>query len=125
MNDFKWSDFKWSESMTADILGYKSPIEIITSEVEAKMEGDIMTAIQRYGINVDKEELLKALRYDRDQYAKGYADAKNDLAGAIHAQKIVSFLESRPCVCCCYESEMLNVIEWAERVMARMEADEE
>lgn len=26
------------------------------------------------GIYVDKEELIKALRYDRQQYDKGYAD---------------------------------------------------
>lgn len=28
------------------------------------------------GVNVDKEELLKALKYDREQYEKGYRDAK-------------------------------------------------
>lgn len=28
------------------------------------------------GINVDSEELIKALNYDRQQYEKGYADAK-------------------------------------------------
>lgn len=59
-------------------LGYQSPVEIIASQIETKMENDTMTAIQHYGINVDKEELLKALNYDRNQYAKGYADAKKD-----------------------------------------------
>ena len=33
--------------------------------------------VQQYGIVVDKEELLKALQYDREQYAKGYNDALN------------------------------------------------
>ena len=53
---------------------YKSPIEIITSDFEYKMESEIFRAIQRYNINVDKEELLKALQYDRGQYEKGYQD---------------------------------------------------
>lgn len=30
-------------------------------------------------INVDKEELLKALIYDRGQYDKGYEDAMNEV----------------------------------------------
>lgn len=53
---------------------YKSPIEIIQGEVEAKMEGEVLKAIQRVGVNVDKEELIKAIRYDRAQYEKGYED---------------------------------------------------
>lgn len=57
---------------------YKSPIDIIYGQMETQMEGDILRAIQRYGINVDKEELLRALQYDRGQYEKGYADGKAD-----------------------------------------------
>lgn len=58
---------------------YKSPIDIIYGQMETQMEGDILRAVQKYGINVDKEELLRALQYDRDQYNKGYADAKAEL----------------------------------------------
>jgi hypothetical protein len=57
---------------------YKSPIDIIYGQMETQMEGDILRAIQRYGINVDKGELLRALQYDRGQYEKGYADGKKD-----------------------------------------------
>lgn len=56
---------------------YNSPINIIMSEMEAKIEGDIYKAIQNYNIHVDKKELLKALEYDRDQYNKGYKDGYN------------------------------------------------
>lgn len=56
---------------------YKSIIDIITSEPTYEIDGEIFKAVQRYGINVDKEELLKALRYDRDQYNKGYQDGLN------------------------------------------------
>lgn len=34
---------------------------------------------KKVGINVDKEELLKALIYDRVQYDKGYEDAMNEV----------------------------------------------
>lgn len=59
-------------------MAYKSPIEIIHGELETKIENDIMTAVQRYGINVNKEELIKALEYDRKQYEQGYEDARRD-----------------------------------------------
>lgn len=55
---------------------YKSPIDIIYSDVQMKLEDEVCKAIQNVGINVDKDELIKALSYDRQQYEKGYADAK-------------------------------------------------
>ena len=55
---------------------YKSPIEVFQTGIEYQLENDIMNMVQKYGITVDKDELLKALRYDRDQYDKGYVDGK-------------------------------------------------
>ena len=55
---------------------YESPIRIIASQVEMKMENDVLQAIQRYDIQVDKDELIKALNYDRQQYEKGYRDGQ-------------------------------------------------
>lgn len=59
---------------------YKSPIEIITDEISSRiteeMDGYILRAVQECGVIVDKDELNAALRYDRQQYEKGYADAK-------------------------------------------------
>ena len=57
---------------SCDTSGYESPIRMIAGELETKMENDTLTAIQRYGIDVDKEELIKALAYDRGQYNQGY-----------------------------------------------------
>lgn len=54
---------------------YKSPIEIIQGQLQMQMEDNIMKAVQSVHVNVDKEELLRALQYDRQQYNKGYADA--------------------------------------------------
>ena len=62
---------------------YKPPIELVMEEVLKKMdenfENSVFKAIQKVGINVDKEELLKALIYDRGQYDKGYEDAMNEV----------------------------------------------
>ena len=37
----------------------------------------VITAIRKVDINVDKDELIKALQYDRNQYIRGYEDGKN------------------------------------------------
>ncbi len=66
----------FSQKLTDDImLGYKSPVNIIEKEWETKIEGDIVKAIKSYDIDVNKEELIKALNYDRNQYKAGYKDA--------------------------------------------------
>ena len=63
---------------------YKSPIELITKPIYTKMleeqENHVFRTIQETGVNVDKEELLKALKYDREQYNKGYMDGARDFA---------------------------------------------
>ena len=57
-------------------MAYKSPIEIIQGELETKIENDIIKAVQHYDIRVDKDELFKALQYDRKQYEQGWEDAR-------------------------------------------------
>lgn len=58
------------------VLGYESPITMITEQIAediAKQTDDaIWEAIVKTEIVVDKDELVKAMQYDRDQYAKGY-----------------------------------------------------
>ena len=56
---------------------YEPIINLIVGEMSYEMEGEIYRAIQKYAVDVNKEELLKALRYDRDQYNKGYQDGLN------------------------------------------------
>lgn len=60
---------------------YKSPIEMITEEMNIYHDGEIVRAVQKYDINVDKEELIKALRYDREQYEKGFGCGVMAFAG--------------------------------------------
>ena len=55
-------------------MSYKPLIDVITSDWQISLEDNIAKAIQEYGITVDKDELIKALQYDRHQYAKGYVE---------------------------------------------------
>lgn len=57
---------------------YRSPIEIINDDFQLKLENHIVRAVQKIGINVDKDELIKALKYDRCQYDKGYKNGFKD-----------------------------------------------
>ena len=56
------------------MFDYESPVKVFQDEIQMQMENEIMKAICRVGVTVDKEELLKALKYDRGQYEKGYRD---------------------------------------------------
>lgn len=60
-----------------------TPLSIAYEEVKKGIDGQIIESVlkatQAVNVTVDKEELLRALRYDRDQYDKGYADAKAEI----------------------------------------------
>jgi hypothetical protein len=60
-------------------MSYQSPIEVIQTQMRNQIEGEIYKAVMNIGVNVDKEELLKALKYDREQYQKGYADRDSEI----------------------------------------------
>ena len=61
------------------MFDYEAPIKIIMQEMQAQQENQVYQAIQNIGVDVDKEELLKALSYDRNQYEKGYRAAKSEI----------------------------------------------
>lgn len=63
---------------------YESPIKLdFTEPVIEKLKDEadqyIVRACQKMNVDVDREELIRALQYDRDQYLKGYADAVADV----------------------------------------------
>ena len=58
---------------------YESPIHLtiindIARDIAKQTDENILRAVMSTGITVDKEELLKALEYDRQQYDKGFSD---------------------------------------------------
>ena len=63
---------------------YESPISIISQmvneqirEVQNQEENAIVAEIsKKIGVDVDKDELIRALNYDRHQYEKGYVDGR-------------------------------------------------
>ena len=64
------------------MIDYKSPIEIeftdVVYEIANDLDKEVYRAISRYNVNVNEEELIKALQYDRQQYDKGYEDGYKD-----------------------------------------------
>lgn len=69
---------EWKMSWGEVRKKWHSPIEAIYHDVEYEFENDVLKAIQKVDIVVDRDELVKALNYDRGQYEKGYADGKAD-----------------------------------------------
>ena len=57
---------------------YESPIRIVIDDMTRKIiqqqEDYVIEEIQKINVDVDKEELIKALKYDREQYEYGYKD---------------------------------------------------
>lgn len=58
---------------------WESPINAIYEAQQNAFDGAVLSAVMKVGIDVNKEELIKALAYDRQQYEKGYADAKAEI----------------------------------------------
>lgn len=61
-------------------MNWESPITItqeIASQIAKDTDDYIMSEIYKTGVTVNKEELIKAINYDRDQYNKGYCDGFN------------------------------------------------
>ena len=80
-------------------MAYESPVELtfIDSMVEqiqnAKDEAITAKVSEAYGVSVNKEELAKALAYDRGQYEKGYADAMAAMSGTVAELNRLNSLE--------------------------------
>lgn len=70
---------------------YESPINLFVSDIatsiDKRIEEVTVNAIQNLGIDIDKDELVKALNYDRKQYGEGYEDGYMD--GEITGRKDV------------------------------------
>ena len=52
---------------------YEPPIKQVTQEVQRSFDNGVMEAVWKCGFEVNREELARALAYDRGQYEKGFA----------------------------------------------------
>ena len=71
---------------------YKPPIEMTCETLRIEQENNILKAVQNVGINVNKDELIKALQYDRKQYDEGYYNGYRAFANKFY----VAFREHYP-----------------------------
>lgn len=58
---------------------YESPIRMIYENIKNEQENDVYKVVVSYGVDVDKDELLRALNYDRGQYEAGYRSGVIDV----------------------------------------------
>lgn len=77
-------------------MSYDSPIEIVKKmqeQYETDIVNNVLKCVQSYGINVDKDELIKALKYDRQQYEKGYKDGAKEFVEwyKVHLNDLVKY----------------------------------
>lgn len=79
------------------LSGYKSPIEVMIERINGQIEYEAGSAVykelRRINVEVDKNELIKALRYDRNQYLTGYAEGYKD---GLNANKWISVDDELP-----------------------------
>lgn len=66
-------------------MDYESPVQIYLSQMQGQLEEGIYNTVQSYGIDVDKDELIKALINDRQQYVKGFRDGVKKFAEMLKA----------------------------------------
>ena len=97
-------------------MTYESPITLITrnsiKEINDKTDEVILKAVVNVLPEVNKEELIKALSYDRGQYSKGYKDRDDEIVrckdcGVIDDHGFCHIVEDYP--------DIDNFCSWAER----------
>lgn len=78
---------------------YESPITLYYAptlrEISEMADKLIATEVQRICPVVNEEELLKALKYDRGQYEKGYEDGKRDAPDIIHCKDCAHYVRHK------------------------------
>lgn len=74
MEEKKYIQYPCEKPNFDQMIGYKAPIDVLMGAVRDDFDGRIFRAVQMADIEVDRDELIKALQYDRGQYEKGYND---------------------------------------------------
>lgn len=75
---------------------YEAPFTLIEQIVEQSMkakedfiEDAVLNACMSVGVKIDREELIKLLTNDREQYDKGYNDGIHTLADRLKMQSVL------------------------------------
>lgn len=95
-------------------MAYESPIQVfiqnVNCDIDETISNGIVNVIANYGIHVEQEELIKALKYDREQYQKGFADGLNGAVKHGHWLETDAYPHHVYCSVC-YKT-YLNNREW-------------
>lgn len=81
MNVYDVNFAKVKDSFKKVVPEYECPVNSLIGEIQTeiikKQEDDFVTIVsQTLGYQVNKQELIEALHYDRDQFHKGYLAGK-------------------------------------------------
>lgn len=101
---------------------YESPINIteltrgLQEQVQQDRDRKIIESIWECGIEVNKEELIKALKYDRDQYTKGYNDALDKIRAEVEDH--CGLARENHCRYCPYCNNLMGIREILEIMRA-------
>ena len=97
-------------------VAYRSPIETIWSDIEydyvEQIEKMVLNAVQSVGIRVNKEELIKALAYDREQYRKGWEDRDSEIVRCKDCKHRCPDLDEGKMICLLDRSRRADDEEW-------------
>lgn len=106
---------------------YEPPIEFFTEQVTSELnrvtDRYVLETLHKFDIDVNKEELLKALAYDRNQYNKGYEDGRAN--AVIHAKWEINCDGYFPyCSNCKNEPEMRKLPRYCPECGAIMDKED-
>lgn len=114
-------------------MSYQSPItmytERIIKDIVEKQDGYLVEEVRKVGFDINKEELAKALKYDRDQYMRGYTDGRMytppvitnaDRIRAMSDEELANALAHKADVCGNCSADSLNTckecwLEWLKQ----------
>ncbi len=102
---------------------YESPITVIAREAQHRFEDDIWKAVLKCDIFVDKQELERALAYDRGQFEAGFAEGQK----AKHAKWEITrcglrFYKVYTCSRCGYKRVSSDAPRFCENCGAEMDS---
>ena len=106
---------------------YEPPITLYMNEIQTQIEDNCVKAVQSYGFNVDKDELKKALDYDRGQFDKGYAAAREKYINRPRGKwlDIYSSHIAYECSCCGRQMPITDFFNYCPNCGAYMQKEAE
>ena len=98
-------------------MSYENPINVmvnnICSDIQKKEDEYFMECVHKVGVDVNKEELIRALQYDRQQYEKGYKDGFDKALKMLDTE--INQLTSRYSIS--KERGGMGQVEWSDKLI--------